>query len=414
MYIFKKTSGYIGLKMNKTGIIQHKNILLLQGPMGSFFKKVDFAFRKRGAKTFRIGLNAGDQFFAAQDNYTAYRGSKEKWEFFLHNFLTRKKIDKVFLFGDCRYYQQVAIGISERMGLDIFVFEEGYIRPDFITMERFGVNDYSHIPRDRHFYEQLDISKLETREVKPADSRYYRMGWSAAIYYLLCVLLKYKYPYYQHHRELNLHNELFFGLRNLIRKYQYKVIERSLPKQLFWGKKKYYFVPLQTQNDFQVRIHSDFSTIEAFIETVIRSFADFSPKNTYLLIKHHPMDRGKNDYKQHIIKVAKMLGVSERVLIVYDLHLPTCLKNAIGTVTINSTVGLSSLHHGTPVITLGRAIYDIEGLTSKKMTLDNFWMNYQVPQRDIFEKFRQYLIEQTQLNGSFYGRFPEELEDNTV
>jgi len=91
-------------------------------------------------------------------------------------------------------------------------------------------------------------------------------------------------------------------------------------------------------------------------------------------------------------------------------HIPSCLKNAIGTITINSTVGISSLYHHTPTITLGNSIYDIEGLTCKGMTLDRFWKEYTPPDKMLFEKFRLYLIAKTQLNGSFYGRFPNALK----
>ena len=96
---------------------------------------------------------------------------------------------------------------------------------------------------------------------------------------------------------------------------------------------------------------------------------------------------------------------------VHDVHLPTCLKNAIGTITINSTVGLSSLYHKTPTITLGKALYDIEGLTCKGMHLNDFWRGYKAPDTFLYKEFRWYLIQETQLNGSFYGLFPVERTD---
>lgn len=90
----------------------------------------------------------------------------------------------------------------------------------------------------------------------------------------------------------------------------------------------------------------------------------------------------------------------------HDAHLPTCLKNAVGTVTINSTVGIQSLYHGTPTIVLGKALYDIGGLTCKGMPLDRFWSEHHPPDKSLFQEFRRHLIEQTQLSGSFYGGFP--------
>jgi capsular polysaccharide export protein len=45
---------------------------------------------------------------------------------------------------------------------------------------------------------------------------------------------------------------------------------------------------------------------------------------------------------------------------VHDLHLPTLLAHASGTVVINSTVGPSALHHKVPSKTTGSAFYDME------------------------------------------------------
>jgi capsular polysaccharide export protein len=120
------------------------------------------------------------------------------------------------------------------------------------------------------------------------------------------------------------------------------------------------------------------------------------------------MDRGRKNYSRFIKKISVNLGINYRVMAVHDVHLPTCLKNAIGTVTINSTVGLSSLYHKIPTIALGSTLYDIEGLTCKGMRLNDFWNGYKAPDTVLYKKFRLYLIEKTQLNGSFYGEFPAE------
>jgi capsule polysaccharide modification protein KpsS len=43
------------------------------------------------------------------------------------------------------------------------------------------------------------------------------------------------------------------------------------------------------------------------------------------------------------------------------------------------------------------------------MPLDRFWTGYKEPDEALFRTFRATLIEQTQLVGSFYSRFPEKL-----
>ena len=114
------------------------------------------------------------------------------------------------------------------------------------------------------------------------------------------------------------------------------------------------------------------------------------------------MDRGRRTHANHIKNLAYILGIKDRVFITWDVYLPTLLKNAIGTVVINSTVGLSSLQHLTPTICLGDAIYDIEGLTCKKITLDEFWENYKEVDSELFRKYKAYLIKTTQINSNFY------------
>jgi capsular polysaccharide export protein len=396
--------------MNKIKNLKNKNILFLQGPMGGFFKKVDKSFRAKGANTFKIGFNAGDWFFAYKDNYTPYKGTKEMWSEFIEDFLTTHDIDMVLLMGDCRYYQSIALQTAKRLKLEAFVFEEGYVRPDYITMERHGVNDFSHIPSNAEFYHSLKLSELATISGKPANAKYYRQGGSATTYYMFSGLFCFLYPHYEHHRKLSFINEFYFGIRNAYKKYLYKLTEKGLMEKILKEHKdNYYLVPLQTFNDFQLIKHSDFVSIESFISFVLESFAKHAPSQSQLVIKHHPVDRGRKDYSKYIKKLSKELHISKRIIIAHDIHLPTCLKNTRGTVTINSTVGISSLYHGTPTLTLGRAIYDIEGLTCKGISLDRFWVEYQSPDAELFHKFRQFLITNTQLNGSFYGMFPEEL-----
>jgi capsular polysaccharide export protein len=59
---------------------------------------------------------------------------------------------------------------------------------------------------------------------------------------------------------------------------------------------------------------------------------------------------------------------------------------------------------------MGNAIYNIEGLTCKESSLEEFWIKQCTPDKDLYQKYKNYLIHTTQLNGSFYGLFPIELK----
>ena len=394
--------------MNKIGKVSGANILLLQGPMGDFFKKLDTLFSKNGACTFRIGFNAGDWLFSNKHNYIAYRDSIEQWSDFIENFFIENSIDKVFLFGDCRIYQRIAIEVAQKLDIETYVFEEGYIRPNYVTLEKWGVNNFSLIPREKEFYYNLSPKEYQYKKDLPTNPSFLKMVFSASIYYLFAYFGKLKYPNYLHHRELHPFKEFFYGVRNLYRKYLYKVLEYKKQDNII--KTKFFFVPLQTYNDFQLKTHSDFNTIEEFISIVITSFANANiSDDVYLVIKHHPMDRGRRNYKGYITKLAKQLGIEHKIIVVYDLHLPTLLSHTLGTITINSTVGLQALYHNSPVKVLGNAIYDIENLCDQK-PLDEFWENPTKPDYKLFEKFRGYLINNTQINCSFYGKSINDME----
>ncbi len=394
--------------MNDIGSLVGKNILFLQGPIGFFFKKVAKQFRAKGANVYRIGLNAGDSFFSSSHNYTPYKGKPEEWHAFITDFLTKHHIDKIFIFGDCRFYQSLSTSAADALGIEIFVFEEGYLRPHYITLEKHGVNDYSRIPRDPEFYKSLEEITIPTPKYATPNAI---CNWSIVIaYYFIARVFKFRYPHYRHHRNFSAVQEFFFGTRSLIRKVFYTRRDKKyLPSIENELSGKYFFVPLQTHNDFQILQHSGYGSIEKFIIEVLESFAK-NTKDELIIFKHHPIDRGRKNYKDFILNQSKELAITSRVLVVHDLYLPALLTHAKGTVTINSTVGLSSIFYGTPTITLGRAVYDMVGLTNKNISLNDFWTQHVAPDAELARKFKQYLIQTTQLNGHFFGRMPDELK----
>ena len=120
------------------------------------------------------------------------------------------------------------------------------------------------------------------------------------------------------------------------------------------------------------------------------------------------MDRGYKNYKKFIKRQTRKYNVSQRVIYIHDIHLPTLLKNALGCVVINSTTGLSSILHKCPTKVCGNAFYNIQGLTYQE-SLNKFWKaakKYKINQT-LFERFRSFLIDKVQINGSFYGNLSE-------
>jgi capsular polysaccharide export protein len=377
-----------------------KNVLLLQGPLGPFFKHLAAWLIKSGATVHKINFNGGDVLFYS--NGIRYRGVMQDIPEFIENFCKKYNIDTIMLFGDCRPVHRGVHALAQRHGLDLRVFEEGYLRPDYITCERHGVNGYSSIPRSQQFY--LDLPDMEPPpEPQPLKRTYWHMAARAFLYYIAAQLLVPLFPNYRHHRSLTVLESIPW-IRSLFRKYFYAFLERGQQKWLAASMNQQYFlVPLQVYNDAQISNHSKYTSITEFISEVMISFATHAPQSTLLVIKHHPMDRAYTDYRETIRKYAVDFGIENRVLYIHDQHLPTLLAATRGVVVINSTVGFSAIQKDIPVKVCGDTFYDFDGLTFRGI-LDDFWMDSEKTEVDIAlcSKFRTYLRSTSQVYGSFY------------
>ena len=383
-------------------IFKGRRVLLLQGPLGPFFSRLAFDLTQAGAVVSKIDFNGGDWAFSPWGSIT-FTGKASAWPAFFENVLNERRIDMVLLFGDCRPMHRVAHEIAAKRGIELGVFEEGYVRPDYITLERFGVNGHSQISRDPDFY--FNTTPQEVLPSSEVGGSFWRAAEWAVLYYLASALLYPFFRHYQHHRPLTLWEGLPW-LRGTWRKHFFAHKEKGIQKELATTQSRQFFlVALQVYNDAQVHVHSDFDSVAAFIQDVVSSFVQFAPPDTDLVIKHHPLDRGYHDHSKLISSLMRKHGVQERVRYIHDQHLPTLLEHARGVVLVNSTVGLSALHYGTPLMVCGSAIYDMQGLTYQG-SLHTFWNEAQTMSmdRELYERFRNYLIENTQVNGSFYKR----------
>jgi len=379
-----------------------KKVLLLQGPIGPFFSRLARDLQAVGAEVHKVNFNGGDWLFYPR-NAIGFHGAMQEWPAFFTELIKRYSIDTVFLFGDCRPVHSAIRQVCAESNILVGVFEEGYVRPDYITLEEVGTNGYSRIPREAAWYLQAEIEPPPpTRKV---GNTYWWMALWASLYYVAGSLLKPLYPRYTHHRPLTL-KEAVYWIRSAWRKWLYAYKERGVEAELT-GKHSgnYFLVPLQVHTDSQVRVHSEVDSVDEFIDKVVASFAAHAPSDTLLVLKHHPMDRGYHDYSRQIRELRHKFSLGNRLIYIHDQHLPTLLDHARGVVVINSTVGLSALHHQKPLKVCGSALYNIDGLTFQG-SLDEFWNKAAAIKIDkrLYTRFRNYLITKTQLNGSFYRK----------
>lgn len=382
-------------------LLSAQRVLLLQGPMGGFFAQLAQWLRTQHIEVHKINFNGGDRLFYRDAFATDFKGQLTDFPSWLVAHLQSLSIDTVVCFGDCRLYHTRARAVCQQLGIHFLVFEEGYLRPDYITLEPEGVNANS----------KIDLSVMLSQPIEhdhplPTASSFSLMVWSAFLYYLAWILCSPAYPHYQHHRLLTPFQEIIAWLRSLRRRLTNTAFDRR--KQAYIHKHlsgRYFIVALQVHNDSQVRVHSDYDDVSDFVVETMQSFAQYAAADQHLVIKHHPMDRGYRSYRGLIRQTAQDLGIQTRVLYVCDVHLPSLIKRSIGLITINSTTGLQALFHGKPVMALGRAIYQYPRLTFQG-ELKDFWAGYQPVDQDYYWCFRSFLIHHSQLNGSFYGLSP--------
>jgi capsule polysaccharide modification protein KpsS len=123
-----------------------RNILLLQGPVGPFFDHLARFLIEQGRSVTKINLNAGDAWFYRQAGAIDFAEPPDHWPHFVDRILHERRIDALILFGDCRPYHRSAILRARLQSIPAFVFEEGYLRPNFVTFEPGGVNANSSLP----------------------------------------------------------------------------------------------------------------------------------------------------------------------------------------------------------------------------------------------------------------------------
>lgn len=382
-------------------LLAGKRYLLLQGPMGPFFSDLAGWLESKGREAVNVVFNGGDHFYCRQRSVLHYTQTPAQFARWLKEVWQTYPFDTLVCFGDCRPLHQAARQWANAKGLRFLAFEEGYLRPHFITLEVGGVNAYSSLPQEPDFYRQLpEMPPRVIQSLKPSTRLRY---WHATWYYLIGWFHQKQYPHYRHHKSFSPWYEMRCWIRAWRRKHWYAFSERHvlsrLQNQL---DNRFYLAILQVYNDSQIRQHSPYNDVREYINDVIYSFATKAPATKFLVFKHHPMDRGHRLYAPLIKHLSKKYGVHNRVLYVHDLPMPEMLKHAKAVVTINSTAGLSALIHNKSLKVMGDALYDMKGLTYQGH-LHQFWTAGFRPDMKLLDKFRGYLLETTQINAVFYG-----------
>lgn len=380
------------------------NFLFLQGVNSPFFADLAQALKASGQSVQRINFTAGDCVFWRRNGHAVRckLAAQDLPEFFA-SYFTANAISNVVLFGDERPVHKAAVQVAKQLGIRIHVFEEGYFRPYWVTLERGGVNANSALPKDPSWYREMGHSVPNYDNGQAFSSSFFMRAWFDSAFHFCSLANRWLFPQYRYHSPVGAWQEYGPYLIKQIRQrmHQREKADTQKIEQLIERKQPFYLLPLQLDTDAQIRSHSRFSCMREVMSHVMASFVAHAPADAVLVVKNHPLDMGLVNHEQQALQLATQYGMADRMVFLQTGSMPVLLHHVKGVVTVNSTVGASSLLHKVPTMAMGHAIYNLPDLCYGG-SLDAFWLELTPPDMALFHDFRNVVIHATQINGGFY------------
>jgi len=382
-----------------------RRFLFLQGPHGPFFYRLGKMLESAGAEVWRVGFNRGDRaFWPSARNFLPFHGTQEAWPDHISELLADLRITDLVLYGDTRAIHAHAITAARAAGLCVHVFEEGYLRPHWVTYERGGANGHSRLMDMTVAQMQTALAKAEM-ELPEAPSRWGDMRqhifWGA-LYHWFVLTGFWDFRNFRPHRALTVRQEFMLYCRRLIL-LPFHRWERMIAEfRIKHGGFPYHLVLLQLEHDASFRMHSPFSSMAEFLAVVMDGFAKGAPPHHHLVFKAHPLEDGRAPIAREIRRLTLLHGLKGRVHFVRGGKLAQLLNHARSAVTVNSTAGQQVLWRGMPLKTFGAAVYAKPEFVSTQ-PLAEFFSHPTRPDSRAYRDFRHYLLETSQITGGFYS-----------
>ncbi len=373
------------------------SVLILQGPLGPFYSQIAGYLAASGADVIRVNFSGNDVADwprtvpgAALD----FAGTPVEWPEFLDQKIAVYCPDVVLMHGDRRPYHKAAVGWARARGMDVLVTELGYLRPDWMTLERGGTSALSWFPNDP---DQICAIAAACPEVD-LTPRWQGRTWPVILgeirFTVFNALGRRRFASYQSHRSAPPSKVYSGWLSGRLRSSL-----RGAPDPLPSGRR--FVFALQLEGDFQLRDHSPFADVAATVEHVAASFAAHAPGDSRLILKPHPHEFARARLMQAIDAARTHHGLRDRLAVVEDHPIRDLCRGADGFVTINSSAGIEALEAGCPVHCVMPTIYDVAGLTHQG-GLDGFWDAPPPPDPALFADFIRAIAETVQVRGTIY------------
>ncbi|BCE01401.1 hypothetical protein [Marinicellulosiphila megalodicopiae] len=267
----------------------------------------------------------------------AKRAERYFYDLYFRSELQTSNCSTVLIWNGSPSPSSILKEIALSLNLECFFWELGYF-PGTVQIDPNGVNYENSLPRNPDFYfkNKAKLNQYERPEI--------------------------------------------IGIRESKKKLEGEI---ELPNQ-------YIFVPFQVPSDSQILDYSNWiKDMEHLYQVIFELACAFDHLN--FVIKEHP------SYKISIIEKVKK---HKRILFANSNKTPDLLAHCDYVITVNSTVGIEALVYNKPVITLGSACYNIQGLVENCSNMDqlNFAVsnfdvnNFDNELRDVFLKYLKHVF----------------------
>lgn len=378
-----------------------QQVLLLQGPVGPFFKHLQRRLDQNGLDAWRVSFNPGDRLFSRAKRID-FTGDLHEWGRWLETRLTEGHVCCIILFGCMRPVHVVARRLAEKAGVAVLSLEEGYLRPGFVTVERMGNNAASPIAGTVPTFAASSACNMLPMDFRPSRVK----GCYGALYYAVASYGSCSERELLHRRYSPVH-EAFYWARNYWRYHSRRRLDQVLAGGLLNNYSGNYFVvPLQVAGDGQMA-HGCGWTSHRLVEEVLKSFARVVPVRQHLVFKVHPLERGHSNTRYEVLRLAALLGVEHRVHVIETGALGPLIQHSAGVITINSTSGFSAIFHGVPLLVIGDAVYSHPRLAvcaGGDPDFDAFWHCKHVAESNLRQNYLDGLKAACLKPGDFYCR----------
>lgn len=384
----------------------NRRFLFLQGPHGPFFHDLAKAIAASGAQVTKIGFNEGDRFFwRNRRTFVAFTESYESWPDWVRAYFVDHDITDLVLYGDTRYLHEIAIAIARELGIRVHCFEEGYLRPYWVTYERGGVNGHSRL-MDMTVAQMRDALSVIDNDQPEAPARWGDMRQHillGAIYHWHILFRNGRFRNYKTHRETSVRREFWLHFKRLMTRPAHALKRWQATRRIKRHGFVYHLSLLQLSHDASIRSHSDFADMADFMRTCVVDFAAHAPRHHHLVFKSHPLEDDREPLSLVSDRLAREFGLTGRVHFVRGGKLAELLDYARAVVTINSTAAQQALWRGLPVKALGEGVFCKPEFTSDQ-SLGEFFADPKKPDLSAYRDYRQYLLMTSQITGGFYSR----------